>query len=41
VSEIKKIKHPAFKGVDINSGFEILPALKNINKIKEFKNNLV
>ena len=27
-------------GVDINSGFEIEPALKNINEIKEFKQNL-
>ncbi|UMB53952.1 phosphoribosylanthranilate isomerase [Lutibacter sp. A64] len=27
-------------GVDINSGFEIEPALKNINDIKEFKQNL-
>ncbi|WP_456463198.1 phosphoribosylanthranilate isomerase [Lutibacter sp.] len=38
--DIKKIKHPAFKGVDINSGFEIEPALKNIENIKEFKNNV-
>jgi len=41
VAKIKKIKHSAFKGVDINSGFEIKPALKNIKEIKEFKNNLV
>ena len=27
-------------GIDINSGFEIEPALKNINEIKEFKQNL-
>lgn len=38
---IKTLKHKAFAGVDINSGFEIEPALKNINDIKEFKNNLV
>ena len=38
--EIKKIKHPAFAGLDINSGFEIEPALKNIEDIKEFKQNL-
>lgn len=38
--EIKKIKHPAFAGLDINSGFEIEPALKNIEYIKEFKQNL-
>ncbi|MCF6169301.1 phosphoribosylanthranilate isomerase [Lutibacter sp.] len=28
-------------GLDINSGFEIEPALKDIEKIKEFKNNLI
>jgi phosphoribosylanthranilate isomerase len=38
--EIKKIKHAAFAGLDINSGFEIEPALKNIEDIKEFKQNL-
>jgi len=27
-------------GIDINSGFEIEPALKNIEEIKEFKQNL-
>jgi len=41
VSEIKKISHKAFLGIDINSGFEIEPALKNINDIKEFKQNFV
>ena len=41
VSEIKKIKHTAFAGIDINSGFEIEPALKNINNIKDFKINLL
>jgi phosphoribosylanthranilate isomerase len=40
VDEIKKIKHSAFEGIDINSGFEIEPGLKNINNIKEFKYNL-
>jgi phosphoribosylanthranilate isomerase len=39
-SAIKKIKHPQFIGVDVNSGFEIKPALKNINKIKLFYNEL-
>jgi phosphoribosylanthranilate isomerase len=41
VEQIKKIKHPAFVGLDINSGFEIEPALKNIKNIKDFKNNLL
>jgi len=39
--EIKKIKHPAFLGIDINSGFELEPGLKNIKEIKEFKSLLV
>lgn len=39
-SEIKNISHKAFAGIDINSGFEIEPALKNITNIKEFKQNL-
>ncbi len=29
-----------FKGIDINSKFEIEPGLKNIEKIKTFKNEL-
>lgn len=33
---IKKIKHPAFAGVDLNSGFEIHPGFKNISLLKEF-----
>jgi phosphoribosylanthranilate isomerase len=39
--EINKIKIKSFVGVDINSGFELKPALKNIEDIKEFKQNLV
>jgi len=38
--EIKKMSHKLFAGIDINSGFEIKAALKNINDIKEFKENL-
>ncbi|NOR27849.1 MAG: phosphoribosylanthranilate isomerase [Lutibacter sp.] len=41
VLEVNKINHLNFIGVDVNSGFEIEPALKNIEKLKEFKNNLV
>ncbi len=39
-SEIRKIKHLKFIGIDINSGFEIEPALKNIKNIKTFYNEL-
>jgi len=40
-NEIKKFNHPALLGVDINSGFELEPGLKNINEIKEFKSTLL
>lgn len=40
-AEIKKFKHPVFLGIDINSGFELEPGLKNIKEIKEFKSLLV
>lgn len=36
VSTIKKINHPAFVGVDINSKFEQEPGIKNIEQIKLF-----
>ena len=38
--EIKKIRHPQFVGVDINSRFELEPALKNIGKIKCFSKSI-
>jgi len=41
VDEIKKISQPKFMGVDVNSGFEIKPGLKDIEKLKEFKSNLL
>ena len=34
--EIRKIKHPMFAGVDINSRFETEPALKDVDKIRKF-----
>lgn len=40
VSALKEITHPQFYGIDINSRFEIKPALKNIPKIKCFSANL-
>ena len=40
VNEVKSFSHPQFVGVDINSGFEIEPGLKNIELIKEFKDEL-
>lgn len=38
--EINKMKHKSFAGIDINSGFELKPGLKNIEDIIEFKQNL-
>ncbi len=37
---ILNISHDKFAGIDINSGFEIAPALKDIEKIKKFKQSL-
>lgn len=33
LEEVLKFKHPAFVGVDLNSGFETEPGLKNIEKL--------
>lgn len=37
---IKKINHPKLTGVDLNSGFEEKPGLKNIEKLKQFISEL-
>ncbi|HAP68122.1 MAG TPA: N-(5'-phosphoribosyl)anthranilate isomerase [Flavobacteriales bacterium] len=34
--QIKRISHTAFAGVDLNSGFEISPGIKNIELLKAF-----
>jgi len=36
IEDLKKISHPKLIGIDINSGFEISPANKNVEKIKLF-----
>ena len=33
---IKKFRHPMLYGIDINSGFEISPALKDVKKVNKF-----
>jgi phosphoribosylanthranilate isomerase len=38
--DIKNFSHPALYGIDINSGFETKPGIKNIAKIKAFKHEL-
>lgn len=40
VEEIKDFNHQYMHGIDINSRFEIKPALKNIEAIKRFKDEL-
>jgi phosphoribosylanthranilate isomerase len=34
--EILKINHPKLSGIDVNSGFEDQPGVKNIEKLKKF-----
>jgi len=36
VEAIRKFQHPQLFGIDINSGFEISPALKDVEKVKSF-----
>ncbi len=40
VSEIKDFRHPQLFALDINSGFEIQPALKDIDLIHSFIHNI-
>ncbi len=40
IQQIKEFNHPMFMGIDINSGFEIEPGIKDINQIKIFLNHL-
>ncbi|MBS3774915.1 MAG: phosphoribosylanthranilate isomerase [Bacteroidales bacterium] len=37
---IAQIRHPALRGVDVNSRFEQRPGLKDVRKIKRFTNHL-
>ncbi|MDR2681051.1 MAG: phosphoribosylanthranilate isomerase [Tannerella sp.] len=34
--DIRLLNHPMFSGIDLNSGFEISPAVKDIVKLKDF-----
>lgn len=40
VKKLKEFEHPRFAGVDINSGFETTPGIKDVAKIKQFRNEL-
>lgn len=37
---LKTFQHPYLIGIDINSGFERMPGIKNISKVKTFKDRL-
>lgn len=36
VKQLKTIRHPQFSGIDINSGFEIAPAMKDTEAVRRF-----
>jgi len=40
VEVVKELQHSKFAGVDLNSGFEDVPAIKNIEKLNVFINKL-
>ena len=40
LEEIKTFSHPLFAGVDLNSGFETAPALKDAKKLNTFIENI-
>lgn len=40
IKEIKKISHPMFAGIDVNSGFEDFPGIKNVADVNELLKNL-
>ena len=33
---IRNFEHPRWRGLDVNSGFELLPALKDVEKVQQF-----
>jgi phosphoribosylanthranilate isomerase len=37
---LAEIEHPKFRGIDLNSQFEVEPGLKEINKLSVFINNI-
>jgi len=38
--DLNRLEHPKFTGIDLNSGFEVSPAVKDICKLKEFINHI-
>jgi phosphoribosylanthranilate isomerase len=40
VDELRSFSHPAFLGIDLNSKFEVSPALKSVGKLRQFLSEL-
>ncbi len=40
VERVRKFTHPMFAGVDLNSRFEVLPGVKDVEKLREFVKSL-
>jgi phosphoribosylanthranilate isomerase len=40
IDAISQFDHPQLFGIDINSGFEVSPALKDVEKVKQFMNEI-
>lgn len=40
VTEIQNINHEKLIGIDLNSGFELKPGIKNVNRLETFINNI-
>jgi len=36
IDDLRRINHAGFSGIDLNSGFELSPAHKDVSKLKEF-----
>lgn len=39
-SRLMELQHPLFAGIDLNSRFEIAPAMKSVELLKQFINNI-
>lgn len=37
---IRNFEHPRWRGIDINSGFETVPAIKDVEKVRNFIENI-
>ena len=39
-SRLMELQHPRFEGIDLNSRFEIAPAMKSVELLKQLINNI-